>query len=215
VPYLSWLEDPKSWNDQARQADGVVGTYIPATVAVHRLIEKEGLSTVLDYFRTGQFANSFGRSLNEFSTEFDRYVEKLAAKRETDFTIDKPVWTIGNKWIYARTVSGNFVQENREIVDESLFRGVPCFVVKVGKQEYFYTKETLSLVAIMEDDRIVSLLDRPKILLKWPLEQDKQWKTAYQFKDFRRSLDARLTNHWSYRLWKRLECQLGFSTQSK
>jgi len=186
VPYLSWLENPKSWNNQSKRTKGAVRTYVPATVAVQRLIQRGGLSAVTNYFRTARFDKAFGLSLNEFSTQFDNYVAQLGAEKEVPFEMDMPNWKINDQWLYARKLSGKIIRVERKIVKETPFRGVPCFVVNVGNEQILYTQDSLNPLVNMEDGKLITSRDKPNAVLNWPLTQGKQWRNSYKFEDFKR-----------------------------
>jgi len=186
VPYLSWLENPKSWMNQASKPKGAVRTYVPSTVAVHRLIQREGLSAVMNYFRTARFDDTFGISLHEFSAQFDEFVAQLRTEKEVAFKMEMPKWKINDRWLYARKIPGSNYRVERKILKEMAFRGVPCFVVSVGNEQVLYTRDSLSLLVNMEGGKLIISRNKPNVVLNWPLTQGKQWGNSYKFEDFKR-----------------------------
>src|SRR5262249_28995248 len=93
---------------------------------------------------------------------------------------DKPEWKVGNQWRYTwkRSVgpSGTLT---REVVREDTFEGVPSYVIRVGKNENFYTKDVLGLLATMSGGKVTLKRDAPYQHFSWPLEVGKEWKNSY------------------------------------
>jgi hypothetical protein len=183
---LSSLDDPKTWNDQSGKPKAAIKAYALATVALHGLIQREGLLAVMNYFQTGIFAVSFRVSWEEFVKDFDNYISELGIRKTVAFKIERPEWRIGDSWLHSRRVPGKITRLQREIIDEKLFRSVACFVIKQGEQEILYTKDTLSQLVNMEDGKLTTSRDKPNAVLNWPLEQGKEWRNSYKFEDLKK-----------------------------
>ena len=183
---LSALDDRARWNEQARSPNGAIKSYVLATVAVHRLIQKEGLEAVMNYFRTGIFASSFRVPWEEFVKEFDNYVQELRSSKTLAFRLQKPEWKIGDRWVYSRTVSGKNDRIGREVIKDTEFEGLPCFLVYEENENVLYTKDSLAQFVNFEDGKLVTRRNKPNMLLNWPLEQGKEWRNSYTFDDLKR-----------------------------
>jgi hypothetical protein len=93
--------------------------------------------------------------------------------------IEKPQWKPGNQWRYAWKRPGSSGTVTREVVREETFAGVPSYVVQVGKNENFYSKEVLGLLATMVGGKIIFKRDAPYQPLSWPLEVGKEWRNSF------------------------------------
>ena len=77
-------EDWQIWN----RTLGYVATYSQALVAVDFLVEKRGLSSVIEYFRLFKkrinrelnFRSAFGEPVSKFTEDFDSYLRRLVGK---------------------------------------------------------------------------------------------------------------------------------------
>jgi hypothetical protein len=67
----------------------------------------------------------------------------------------------------------------REVIREDAFQGIPSYVVKRGNEERFYTKETLGLIAVMEDGKLTLRRDHSAQTFSWPLAVGKEWRNRY------------------------------------
>ena len=91
----------------------------------------------------------------------------------------KPEWKVGYWWKYSREQPGRSGTRTYEMVREDTFEGVPCYVMKRGQRERFYTKNTLGEIARTRDGELESKRTPPYQLLSWPLEVGKKWRNAY------------------------------------
>ena len=97
----------------------------------------------------------------------------------TNLTIAKPEWKPGNQWRYGWKRPGTSGTLTREVLREESFAGVPAYVVRAGKNENFYAKEVLGLLATKAGGKITLRRDVPYQPLSWPLEVGKEWKNSY------------------------------------
>lgn len=185
---LSWLDKTENWNQQLLKPKGAVRTYTLAFVAVHRLIEAEGIPALMNYFKSGMFDSSFGVSSDQFVRDYDRFVTNLSKQKDLDFKIVKPNWNVGDSWTYARTVHGATTVEKREVVGETRFQNEAYFDVKVGNENVLYTKDTLGQLLSIEEGKITSRRNRPSVILHWPLEPKKVWRNSYRVEDLKRQI---------------------------
>ena len=92
---------------------------------------------------------------------------------------EKPEWQVGYEWRYAWTGpkgSGTFTQE---IVREDIYDAVPIWVIKILRNENFYAKSSLGLLATLSGGKPISKRSAPHDILSWPLESGKEWNTTY------------------------------------
>lgn len=92
---------------------------------------------------------------------------------------DKPEWKVGNEWRYGWKVVDTSGTLTREVIREDTFSGVPSYVVRVGKNENFYTKDDLGLIATMSGGKVTLKRDASYEPLSWPLEVGKEWKSSF------------------------------------
>jgi len=73
----------------------------------------------------------------------------LVAKPVTGPSVkaQKPEWEVGYRWEYAWKRPESSGTTTEEVIRESTFEGVPCYVIKRGRREYFYTKAVLGYIA--------------------------------------------------------------------
>lgn len=91
----------------------------------------------------------------------------------------KPVWKVGYWWEYAWERPGSSGTWTYEMVREDTFEGVPCYVMKRGQRERFYTKNTLGEVARTREGELESKRTPPFQTFSWPLEDGKKWRNTY------------------------------------
>lgn len=98
---------------------------------------------------------------------------------QTGAKTDRPEWKVGDRWRYNwKRVSTNGTL-TREIIREDTFAGVPCYVVRVGKNETFFTKDGLGLLGSMSGGKVIFSRDAPYQPLSWPLEVGKEWQNSF------------------------------------
>ncbi len=91
----------------------------------------------------------------------------------------KPEWKIGYWWEYAWKRPGRSGTRTYEMVREDTFEGVPCYVIKRGRWEYFYTKNVLGDIARIREGKLESKRTPPFQRLSWRLEVGKEWRNTY------------------------------------
>ncbi len=179
LPSLSALNESTRWVTWANQPYGAILTYRLAFLAVNQLIENAGVSAMIKYFSSQDFQGSFGLSWNEFETEFNRNVVKANPVARTGLKAEKPQWDIGYRWRYMSKGPGNSATLTREVIREDSFRDIPSYVIKVGANENFYTKDVLGFVATMSRGKVVVQRTSPYQPLAWPVEVGKEWRNSF------------------------------------
>ena len=93
----------------------------------------------------------------------------------------KPIWKVGYKWEYEweNPKTGKSGTLTRRIIREDTSDGIPCFVVRVGKSQYFYTKDVLGLLTTRRRGKDVRKRSAPFQPLAWPLRVGRQWNNVY------------------------------------
>lgn len=92
---------------------------------------------------------------------------------------EKPDWKVGYLWRYAWKRPRRSGTLTREIIREDVFEGVPSYVVRVGKIESFYAKDTLGIVAGKSGGKLTVKRTPPPQILSFPLEIGKEWKNSF------------------------------------
>jgi len=92
---------------------------------------------------------------------------------------ERPVWEVGYKWVYDRERPGSSGTRTRRVLREDTFEGIPCFVIKFGKNENYYTKDVLGYIASLRNGKVVSKRTAPQQFLAWPLRLGRQWQNVY------------------------------------
>jgi hypothetical protein len=191
LPSFSELEDSPKWTVWANQAQGGILTYRLAFLAVSRLMEKQGVAGIAQYFKSQNFQSSFGVSLRDFETEFRQSLAGAKPGSQADIKADKPVWQIGDQWGYVVKSAGVKNPFTREIIKEDVSEGVSLYVMRAGRNEHSYTKDSLALSLTMSGGKIVSKRTPPYQFLFWPLEPGKEWKNSYVLENPERSSSQR------------------------
>lgn len=171
---LDWL----NWHALAGKPKGYIRTYSLAFVVVDRLIEMGDLSTTLQYLKTGDFAKIFQGSRDVFQADFQNYLSNLNPPNDL-IAMQKPNWTVGDQWVYEEKSPEARRIVVREVVREDAFQGIPSYVVKRDNEESFYTKETLGLIATMEEGKLTLRRDQSVQIFSWPLAVGKEWRNTY------------------------------------
>lgn len=65
------------------------------------------------------------------------------------------------------------------MVREDAFKSIPSYVVKRDNGEGFYTKETLGLIATVEEGELILRRDQSAQTFSWPLAVGKEWRNTY------------------------------------
>ncbi len=93
----------------------------------------------------------------------------------------KPLWKVGYKWEYEweNPETGKSGTLTRIIIREDTSDGIPCFVVRVGKSQYFYTQDVLGLLTTRRRGKDVRKRSAPFQPLAWPLKVGRQWNNVY------------------------------------
>lgn len=114
----------------------------------------------------------------------------------TALKAQKPEWKVGYEWRYSwkgPAGSGTFT---REIIREDTFEGVPCYVMRSGRNENFYVKEILGLLATMSRGRLTFKADVSYQILSWPLEVGKEWRNTY----IRENIEEKSSQTFDFRI---------------
>jgi len=93
----------------------------------------------------------------------------------------KPIWKVGYKWTYNWKRPGRSGIRTRRIIREDTFNGIPCFVMKAGRNEYFYTKDVLGYLGSKRRGKLRRQRDAPFQPFAWPLKVGRQWNNVYTF----------------------------------
>jgi hypothetical protein len=101
------------------------------------------------------------------------------ANKLTTSKFDRPEWKPGYQWRYAWKSPGRNGTLTREIVREETFGDVAAYVMRVGKNESFYTKEVIGLLGTRAGGKITLRRDAPYQPLSWPLQVGREWKNSY------------------------------------
>ena len=104
-----------------------------------------------------------------------------ATKPVSDPTLktEKPEWKIGYWWEYAWKRPDKSGTYTEEVNREDTFEGIPCYVIKRGRREYYYTKDVLGYIARIRKGKLDSKRTPPLQVLSWPLEVGKKWGNPY------------------------------------
>lgn len=179
LPNLSDLEESQRWTTWANQPKGAIMTYSMAFLAVDRLTERKGLPAMTRYFTSQDFQGSFGLPWNDFETDFKKRLVETKPVIRKELKAQKPEWKIGDQWQYAQKLPGRSGALKREVVREDVSDGTPVYVVRVGRNENFYTKDLLALQATLQGGRVVTKRNPPQQYLPWPLEVGKEWRNVF------------------------------------
>ena len=92
---------------------------------------------------------------------------------------EAPVWSIGDAWTYrVETPRGprswTYVVRAAETID-----GVDCWVVRLGRYEWYHRRADLATVLEKIRDGVDSVFDPPLRFFQWPLAAGRQWADHY------------------------------------
>jgi len=180
------------WNSLRAKPKGSIRTYSVGFGLVDRLIQMRGLSAMMEYLRSGDFEHSFGVSQKAFIEAFKEYVGSINPGQPASVIIPRPDWKVGNQWTYVETRPGFTTKITEEVVTETMVWGVPCFLVRIGDETHFYTKPTLSLIAIAKDGNLTSRNSKPDRIFFWPLETGMEWQNSFIRRDFEKGFARRI-----------------------
>jgi hypothetical protein len=99
----------------------------------------------------------------------------------SDSKADRPEWKVGYEWTYTFREPNRSGGYTTEVVREETYEGVPAYVLKTAKYEYFFTKDNMSFVAVSSAEGTHYKKDPPEPYFSWPLIKDKQWRNSYRF----------------------------------
>ncbi len=108
---------------------------------------------------------------------------------------EKPEWKVGHEWTYAWTRPGRSGKYVSEIVREENFEGIPSYVIRNEKNEDFYPKEALGLIARKTAGRLVFKRSSPAAFYSWPLEVGKESTISY----LRENIQEKSSQNFTYR----------------
>jgi hypothetical protein len=183
-PRLSELAAFEGWAKVAARPRGKTEAYDLAFFAVHKLIEKKGVTALMDYFASADFPESFGLTESDFAAEVGRLLNDSATAHlpaEGGIQAERPEWKIGYQWVYAVGAPGlrGTVLFPSEITREDIFDNVPVYILTAGKNEYPHGKDTLNVLATLYEGRMVGKNDPPSAPIQWPLATGKKWRNAF------------------------------------
>ena len=104
-------------------------------------------------------------------------IPKLAEGPEAQ----KPIWEIGYKWEYEWERPDSSGTLTRKVIREEIFDGIPCFVVKIGALEVFYTKDVLGPVATKKKGNVIWKTNAPIQRVAWPLKVGRKWNAVFKY----------------------------------
>lgn len=180
LPKLTLVEDSRVWLNMVDQPKGKIITYKLAFIAVDKLIEKRGLSGMMNYFRSDDFQGSFGLTWSDFETELTSILTDLGEARagiRKGSKAERPEWKVGYQWQYALKGPGIRTTTTSELIREDTFEGAPSYVLRIGMNEYLYTRDGLALLATLAGGRTIRKNNPPLQPLSWPLEVGKEWRS--------------------------------------
>ncbi|HEY6197689.1 MAG TPA: hypothetical protein VI231_03700 [Candidatus Binatia bacterium] len=197
TPTLSQLETADAWTKISQQAKGRVATYDLAFFAVDKLIAKNGVSAMMDFFVYKDFKAAFGVSPDDFQRAVAKDLETaynataIVGKR---FQAKAPQWKVGYQWRYALVAPGlkGAALVPNEVVREETFDGIPAYVLAMGNKEYPHEKDTLAVLATLSGGKVVIKNDPPSLTLDWPLEVGKRWENHYVIQDVEEKQSAKI-----------------------
>jgi len=179
LPTLAELEESKGWNVWANQPDGSILTYRFAFLAVDKLMARAGVAGMERYFSKQDFASGFGISWRDFEKDVKASFAEPSATTRWAEKIDKPEWKVGRRWNYAWKAPGRSGSVTREVSKVDQVDSVPAYVVKVGNNEVYYSKQSLGLLATATQGKLSAKRSSPLEYFSWPLEGGKEWRDAF------------------------------------
>jgi hypothetical protein len=92
---------------------------------------------------------------------------------------EKPEWQVGYEWRYAWKGPKGSGTLSHEIVREDIYDEVLVWVIRAGRNENFYSKSSLGLLATLSGGKPISRRNATHDILSWPLEPGKEWNNTY------------------------------------
>lgn len=194
LPSLTELEESNGWTTWTNQPNGSIHTYHLAFLAVDKLMATSGVAGMERYFSTQNFASGFGVSLRDLEKELKASLGVPAAAKPLVQKIEKPEWKVGQRWHYAWKAPGRSGSLTREILKEDQLDGVATYVVKVGNNEFYHSKQSLGLLAIALKGKLISKRSSPFEYFSWPLEGGKEWRDAYVLENLEQKSSRKFEN---------------------
>lgn len=194
LPSLDDLEESRRWTVWMNQPNGSILTYRFAFFAVDNLMARSGVNGMERYFSKQDFASGFGISWVDFQKELKASLAELGTARPSDQRIDKPEWKVGQRWHYAWKSPARHGSLTREIRKEDELDGVAAYVVKVGNNEAYYSKQTLGLLATVSKGKLISKRSSPLEYFSWPLESGKEWRDAFVLENLEQKTTRKFEN---------------------
>jgi hypothetical protein len=195
LPRFEELDRTGHWLWVLERPKGRVGTHALSFLAVHKLIEKRGAATMMDYFGSKNFLRSFGLTPSDFERELMESVNALAAAhrpRRDGRQAPVPQWKAGYRWQYLFTAPGVKGTVVNQVAREEVFEKSPSYVLAIGKKEYPHAKNNLGVLATLSGGKTIDKNDPPSLPLAWPLETGKQWRNSYVSEDAERKRTQRI-----------------------
>ena len=195
LPRFAELDRTGHWLWVLERPKGRVGTHDLSFFAVHKLVEKRGAAKMMDYFRSKNFLQSFGLTLEDFEREFEQSVGALAAAhrpRGDSRRARTPEWKAGYRWQYLFTAPGVKGTIVNQVAREEVFEQSPSYVLAIGKNEYPHAKINLGVLATVSGGKTINKNDPPSLPLAWPLETGKKWRNSYMSVDAERKRAQRI-----------------------
>jgi len=109
---------------------------------------------------------------------------------------EKPEWKVGYEWTYAWKRPGRSGTFTSKIVREEVFEGIPSFVIRNGKNEDYYVKDVLGVIARKTAGQLIFKRSSPRSNYSWPLEVGKESTNSY----LRENLQERSSQTFNYRM---------------
>ena len=105
---------------------------------------------------------------------------------------EKPEWKVGYVWKYNWKGPKGSGTLTREIIREDYCAEVRSWIVKIGKNEFCYTKDLLGELAVMTDGKLITKRTPPRSFVSWPLEVGKEWRDTYLLENAQEKSSRRL-----------------------
>jgi len=194
LPTLDELEDSNGWATWANQPNGSILTYRLSFLAVDKLIAASGVAGMERYFSQQSFGGGFGVAFRDFEKEFKASLGVPSTAKPLIQKIEKPEWKVGQRWHYAWKAPGRNGGVAREILKEDQVDDVATYVVKVGNNEVYYSKQSLGLLATAAKGKLISKRNSPLEYFSWPLEGGKEWRDSFVLDNLEQKSSRKVEN---------------------
>ena len=94
-----------------------------------------------------------------------------------------PTWDRGDEWKFRWSSprgAGTFV---RTVAGETTIAGVPCYILRTGSRDIYYTKADLAWLMEHVEGAVETRATPPNRLLDWPLFAGKTWDQMYSWEN--------------------------------